>query len=167
MPNQVYFLRNTRTGEIKIGQTRRLHKRKAVLEREEGCKLELLGLIEAPLLERDLHQRFAQFHTRGEWFKPHPELLAYIRAYSSSVPTQPDTERVIHWPGAVVLTLLVIGFIIIPDVLSGLTLARELQTGTLSMEVLIGLIVLLIVCNISIAGMPFLGVRGTSHSSQD
>lgn len=86
MDNRVYFLYNRNTREIKIGQTHYMGKRKADLERAEGCELELLATMDAPLVERELHHKFAHLRTRGEWFRSDRELRDFIAALRQAPP---------------------------------------------------------------------------------
>ncbi len=81
----VYFLAAGRDGPIKIGWTAG-----SVMDRmaqlQVGCPFELilLGTLyteAAPDLERQLHQECSEFHCRGEWFLPHPDLYRQVAGY--------------------------------------------------------------------------------------
>lgn len=77
----VYFLRAAESGRIKIGKTVNVQKRLASLRGASSGALELLGYVaeSAGCTERDLHARFSESRTHGEWFEPTDELLAFIR----------------------------------------------------------------------------------------
>lgn len=79
--NYVYFIRNPKTKEIKIGRTKDPKSRIAKLSSGEHCKLELLGLVEAPDLEKELHARFGNIRNRGEWFQDTRELRRFIKTF--------------------------------------------------------------------------------------
>jgi hypothetical protein len=81
----VYFIRDPRGGEIKIGLAPRgrLKQRLELMQLGNPGKLELLGLIparNASALVRELRRAFADAQIRADWFEPAPELLEYIRA---------------------------------------------------------------------------------------
>ena len=85
MMKVVYFLKDTRSGEITIGvaTTRRLDKRQKQLQSGNPAELKLLGVIpakKASALQRELYTTFSHAHVRGEWFEPLTELVAYIRS---------------------------------------------------------------------------------------
>jgi len=83
----IYFVKDTRGGEIRIGiaRKRRLDIRLHQLQLGNPGELKLLGVIRARnarALVRELHTTFSDAHVRGEWFKPAPELEAYIRSHA-------------------------------------------------------------------------------------
>ena len=39
-------------------------------------------------LERELHARFADHRSHGEWFRPSPELLDYVAEHARTPPPQ-------------------------------------------------------------------------------
>lgn len=76
---QIYFIRNTVNGCIKIGQTMDVRKRLKALQLANSDPLELMGFVVAQIAyENRLHRKFRQFHARGEWFCGDPELIAFI-----------------------------------------------------------------------------------------
>jgi hypothetical protein len=81
----VYFIRDPRGGEIKIGlaQRSRLQQRSELMQLGNPGELELLGLIPArnsAALVRELRAAFSDAQIRGDWYEPIPELLEYIRS---------------------------------------------------------------------------------------
>ncbi len=76
----IYFIQDTRTLEIKIGYTSGdAATRLAALQ--TGNPGELRVLLETPgdyADEAELHRRFAAARGNGEWFRPTPEVLAYM-----------------------------------------------------------------------------------------
>ena len=81
----IYFIKDTRGGEIRIGiaRKRRLEKRLQELQLGNPGELKLLGVIRARnarALMRELHTTFSDGHVRGGWFKPTPQLETYIRS---------------------------------------------------------------------------------------
>lgn len=81
----VYFVRDMRGDEIKIGIARRRRLETQLQELQSGnpAELKLLGVIGArnsKALVRELHNTFKDAHVRGEWFRPARELEAYIRS---------------------------------------------------------------------------------------
>jgi hypothetical protein len=78
--DMVYFFRSTMTGLIKIGISGNVNNRKKALEKKQGCKLEILKIINGgSKKERELHEMFAEFRTIGEWFEPDKKILDYIK----------------------------------------------------------------------------------------
>jgi uncharacterized protein YozE (UPF0346 family) len=76
----IYFFECETTREIKIGITSgRVEKRMATVQTARGHKLSVLATIPGTTkFERALHERFAQHRLKGEWFRPHPDILEYI-----------------------------------------------------------------------------------------
>lgn len=76
----VYFIRSEKTHAIKIGFTAgKIEDRLSALQTAHPYKLQVL----APSCgnrehEKALHARFASLRLEGEWFEPHPDLLAFI-----------------------------------------------------------------------------------------
>jgi hypothetical protein len=74
----VYFIRSGKA--IKIGFTTDLDQRVRRLQTASSAPLELLGTVAGTLEdEQNLHRRFANLQLRGEWFRGHSSLMAYIR----------------------------------------------------------------------------------------
>jgi hypothetical protein len=83
-PRTVYFIR-AGSGLIKIGVASCPIRRRAELQTAAPSILRLLGTI--PGIgsggETRLHAQFAGARSHGEWFRPVPELLAYIAKNAS------------------------------------------------------------------------------------
>lgn len=74
----VYFIRDTVTGEIKIGQSRDVERRFKGIE-TGNTHIELMGFVFASAwLESVLHEELHADRTKGEWFAPTPHVLATI-----------------------------------------------------------------------------------------
>jgi hypothetical protein len=78
--DKLYFVEEKNTGNIKIGRTSRpIEERMITLQTANSSALALLKCVPAsPVEEVRLHARFRAAKVRGEWFRPTPELLAYI-----------------------------------------------------------------------------------------
>jgi hypothetical protein len=75
----VYFLRRKSNGEIKIGTSRNPLKRVKNLEHKIDDNLEVLCIIRGGVnLERQLHERFCEYHVRNEWFFPGKKIIDFI-----------------------------------------------------------------------------------------
>lgn len=80
----VYFVQcDHDRGPIKIGYTDNVHTRLQKLQNGSPSELYLLlsvfgNAAEIKALERTLHQRFAAYRQRGEWFEWNAELAALI-----------------------------------------------------------------------------------------
>lgn len=79
-----YFIQSGEGGNIKIGRAFDPQKRLHDLQCGSGKKLILLATIEGGAKEHELHVKFKQHRTHGEWFAPHPDLLAFIANVKSS-----------------------------------------------------------------------------------
>jgi hypothetical protein len=83
----VYFVRGGARGLIKIGTSGDIARRMEGLTAHNPDPLELLGTMRGDRrLERQLHERFAAHQAHHEWFKPAPELVAFIAANARRVP---------------------------------------------------------------------------------
>ena len=76
----VYFIKSEKTHSIKIGYTSgQVKKRLNSLQTAHPYKLHLLATLPGTReYEKSLHERFSSFRLKGEWFDPHPDLLAFI-----------------------------------------------------------------------------------------
>lgn len=78
----IYFIQiENSDGFIKVGLARFPAARLAALQTGNPYKLKLLGVVSrvTEAFETRLHTHFQQFKVRGEWFKPVPELLDFIK----------------------------------------------------------------------------------------
>lgn len=74
----VYFIAGEDT-PIKIGFSNQPHERLAILQTAHWCRLSIVAKVEGSLaVEADYHRRFAAHRLHGEWFAPHPDILAEI-----------------------------------------------------------------------------------------
>lgn len=83
---EVYFIEAEGTGCIKIGVANCSWYRMKTLDTMCPVKLTLLGIIPTDKqgrLEKEIHQRFAAYRAKGEWFHAVPEILDYIKAEAS------------------------------------------------------------------------------------
>jgi hypothetical protein len=76
--NYTYFARCTLTGQIKIGRTADVKTRMYRLGIDAGAPVELLATISGGEIEPVYHWWFAEHRLEGEWFAPHPDILAEI-----------------------------------------------------------------------------------------
>lgn len=76
----VYFVRSERTHAIKIGFTAgKIEDRIAALQTAHPYKLQILAACSGTReYEKALHERFGRLRLEGEWFNPHPDLIAFI-----------------------------------------------------------------------------------------
>jgi hypothetical protein len=75
----VYAVRHVRTKRIKIGSSLMPITRLSQLQVANSEELELLGVCPGGLqAEEALHRRFARHRVRGEWYKPHKEVLNWV-----------------------------------------------------------------------------------------
>ena len=66
-PRSTYIVRNPHTGHVKIGMSTSPHSRIKTLGMASGAELEILAVINGDM-EAELHGRFSQHRTHGEWF---------------------------------------------------------------------------------------------------
>lgn len=76
----VYFIRSEKNHAIKIGFTAgKIEDRLTALQTAHPHKLQVLATSRGSReYEKALHERFAGLRLEGEWFEPHPDLLAFI-----------------------------------------------------------------------------------------
>lgn len=72
-----YFI-SAACGSIKIGRTFGMAYRLAELQCANPKELELLAVVPDGGREAEYHHQFAEHRLRGEWFEPHPDILAEI-----------------------------------------------------------------------------------------
>lgn len=74
-PCEVYAIRCTFTGRIKIGISRGVRVRLAELQTGSPTELEVLATMPGDALDESvIHQSLAAHRLHGEWFAPHPEV---------------------------------------------------------------------------------------------
>ncbi len=74
----VYFIQ-AGSGAIKIGIAANVSRRLVELQVGNHDPLRVLTVLDGGRgAEREYHARFAQHRLRGEWFAPHPDILAEI-----------------------------------------------------------------------------------------
>jgi hypothetical protein len=78
MKEYTYFIQSEDGGNIKIGSSRNPSARLSSLQTGSPVKLRLVGVIEKPI-ERELHSKFSEHRTHGEWFSPVKEILDFIK----------------------------------------------------------------------------------------
>lgn len=76
----VYFIQASDTHRIKIGFTGgEVEKRRKTLQTSNAGVLTVLATLKGTVdYEKFLQKRFAAHRLNGEWFEPHPEILAFI-----------------------------------------------------------------------------------------
>ncbi len=75
--SSVYFIGCEQA--IKIGVAKRVESRLATIQTHCPLKVAVLAVVEGTrALEQEYHSRFAAHRLHGEWFAPHPDLLAEI-----------------------------------------------------------------------------------------
>lgn len=75
----VYFVQMDRIGPIKIGYTKNIGKRIVTLQISSPYPLRLLCLFPTDeLSEKEIHHCYNDSRLEGEWFLPHPVILADI-----------------------------------------------------------------------------------------
>jgi hypothetical protein len=81
----VYFIQAADGFPIKIGVSINLMRRLTDLRHASGLHLKVLGVIRDGTRETEqaLHRRFNEGRLVGEWFRPDPDLLEYIREQAS------------------------------------------------------------------------------------
>jgi len=76
----VYFLQGAKTKLVKIGFSRFPQHRARLHQCGSPDLLKLVGLMVADrLAEGQIHRIFAKDRLHGEWFKPSPELLSFVK----------------------------------------------------------------------------------------
>jgi DNA-binding XRE family transcriptional regulator len=86
----IYFLQAGKGGPVKIGFTEK-KLRERISDIQIGCSEELilLGVVQGDQTqEKHIHQEFAEYALRGEWFSPHEKMLeTIVRIASIPEPT--------------------------------------------------------------------------------
>lgn len=76
-----YFIQMGKRGPIKIGTAFDVYARLTSLQTSSPSKLRIVGYVEKNV-EKHLHEMFASHRIRGEWFRPHREIVRYIKKYA-------------------------------------------------------------------------------------
>lgn len=79
-----YFMRDRRSGLIKIGMSSDPDDRRARLSASGARDMEILLALRDGDLEGCYHRHFADLRVEGEWFAPHPDIFAEIERCSNN-----------------------------------------------------------------------------------
>lgn len=74
-----YFIYSPKLEAVKIGKSVDPEKRLRTIKNGNPDELRLLGVINDDK-EKELHDRFAEYRTKGEWFSLGSRLLAFLKA---------------------------------------------------------------------------------------
>jgi hypothetical protein len=75
----IYFIQSEHGGPVKIGHADDLAKRLVGLQTARPDKLVVLATAPGSVRdERAIHAAFAHFREKGEWFSPHPSVMAAV-----------------------------------------------------------------------------------------
>lgn len=100
-PEVVYFIRAGLCGPIKIGRASKIQQRLCSLQTGSTEELKVIGLMitnRAAELEAELLDCWSMLRIRGEWFRPHPDLVRFIQEEARS--TEADFEAALEAAGA-------------------------------------------------------------------
>ena len=80
MTTYIYFVQADGNGPIKIGTTQfNPHRRMVKIQSDCPWPVHLIGAIEGTVAqEKQIHLVLGKFRTQGEWFNPHPVVLAAV-----------------------------------------------------------------------------------------
>jgi hypothetical protein len=77
----IYVIRDVRSNMLKIGFAKNPLVRMAALSTGNPGLLELIAQTPGSMIEeKRLHQRFRDAHHRLEWFRPTPEIRAWVKS---------------------------------------------------------------------------------------
>lgn len=81
----LYFMENTKTGDIKIGISVAPEVRRKQVQRDEGTAVRILHIHPSGGrdMERKLHKHFHKFRKHGEWFLGSEPILNCIKSFQS------------------------------------------------------------------------------------
>lgn len=96
-PTFIYLLLDERSGYVKIGRARDPSARERTLQSENPCVLMIYRGPADASLENELHEEYAEFRVRGEWFNLSKtqidNIKARVEAASSTADLAPITNR--------------------------------------------------------------------------
>lgn len=93
----VYFIQVGADGPIKIGYSLRPEERVKAIQADMPWPIHLIGCVPGnPATERIIHVFFAAHRIRGEWFHPHPDVLAMSRNLLAALEL-PQPKRARHY----------------------------------------------------------------------
>lgn len=92
----IYFIQAQDNGPIKIGFTGD-NPRKRMVKIQSDCPwpVQLLGAIEGTVSqEKQIHLVLARYKTQGEWFEPHPHVVAAVNLALECGVLAPDDDAI-------------------------------------------------------------------------
>ncbi len=93
MTNQVYLIGSPDSSLVKIGWTDNPKRRLRDLQTGSPVLLQLLAVFEGgPIVEADLHRRFADKRRHGEWFDLGPDPVAVVSPFVKTAQVE-EAER--------------------------------------------------------------------------
>lgn len=100
MDNQDTYFAADSQGAVKIGRSYNIKERLMQFQRDRGGEVTLLAMISGGDAELGLHRRFAHLKIDGEWYKPEPEMLEFIRGLNCNPMTlseYKEADRRMGW----------------------------------------------------------------------
>lgn len=86
-PGVIYFIEAVGLHKVKVGWSSKLTRRIASLITSLPVECRVLGFLKGTeLLERQLHDRFARYHCKHEWFFLSGEIQSYIKNHTTKAP---------------------------------------------------------------------------------
>lgn len=96
-PGFVYFIQGSTGGAIKIGYAKNVEARLKTLQTGYPDTLVILCAVPAsPTNEKYLHEKFKYHKLHGEWFKPVPEIMEFVKKYKIKIPTQDQYKSILE-----------------------------------------------------------------------
>ncbi|MEV7282654.1 GIY-YIG nuclease family protein [Streptomyces sp. NPDC093111] len=99
MTNQVYLIGSTDSSLVKIGWTDNPNRRLRDLQTGSPVVLQLLAVFEGgPIVEAELHRRFADKRRHGEWFDLGPDPVAVVSPFVKAAQVEEDERLGVRQP---------------------------------------------------------------------
>lgn len=90
----VYFVQMHDSPYVKIGMTGDFHDRVRSFLALSPINVRVLGIVEdGPYSESDIHVRFSELRTRGEWFRLDAEIAGFIEIHTIEHPFEINDGR--------------------------------------------------------------------------
>lgn len=77
----MYAIQAGDSGPVKLGIAKSPRLRMKTLQTGNAEVLRVIATWRIPIAaEKEIHAELAAHHIRGEWFRPHPEVIAFVQA---------------------------------------------------------------------------------------
>lgn len=96
----IYFIRDEASGHLKIGYAVDPWRRLSKIQSDTPARVDIVAIEDGGVdREAELHLQFSHARSRGEWFRPADDLVAYVALLGPPQKPSPNARSRAFWGG--------------------------------------------------------------------